>query len=147
MIRRQPPRPQSAAAPWRKEGAELHVLLITSSDGARWIIPKGHIEEGLTPWDSAAKEAWEEAGAVGEVGSEPIGTYCYSKFGTEYEVRVYPLRVERLLESWPEAGHRSRRWAALAECAGLVTDDSLARILGDLPRHLAGDSPSAGTGR
>jgi 8-oxo-dGTP pyrophosphatase MutT (NUDIX family) len=49
------------------------VLLITTRGRGRWTIPKGWPEKGLRDRDLAAKEAVEEAGVEGEVGSKPVG--------------------------------------------------------------------------
>ena len=73
------PRLQYAALPYRRRGAAIEVLLITSLGTKRWIIPKGWPIEGLKPPDSAAGEAMEEAGVVGVVGRESIGSFLYEK--------------------------------------------------------------------
>lgn len=48
-----------------------------TSDGERWTFPKGGCERGETLAQAAAREAVEEAGAVGRVRAEPIGAYRY----------------------------------------------------------------------
>jgi 8-oxo-dGTP pyrophosphatase MutT (NUDIX family) len=55
--------------PYRIRDGKIEVMLITSSTRKRWIIPKGMIEPDMTPQDSAAKEAWEEAGIIGQVAT------------------------------------------------------------------------------
>jgi 8-oxo-dGTP pyrophosphatase MutT (NUDIX family) len=126
-------REQSAAVPFRMEEGGLRVLLITASTSPRWVIPKGWIEPDLTPWDSAAKEALEEGGVVGAVSPDPLGDYEYTKYGSPYRVRVYPLRVEKILDKWPEAYRRRRRWVSLEEATELVPDAGLKRLLERLP--------------
>ncbi|NET56922.1 MAG: NUDIX hydrolase [Symploca sp. SIO2E6] len=72
---------QSGVIPYRLREGITEVLLITSINSKRWIIPKGLVEPGMTPQDSAAKEAWEEAGVIGEVLPTLMGTYDYRKWG------------------------------------------------------------------
>ena len=75
-----PGRRQYAALPLAagQDGRPL-VMLVTSRETRRWVIPKGNPEEGLAPHALAAKEAYEEAGLVGVVGSEPVGAFRYAK--------------------------------------------------------------------
>ena len=57
----------------------LEVLLVTSRQTRRWIIPKGWPIKGLKPPKSAAREAYEEAGIRGTVGAKSIGVFSYQK--------------------------------------------------------------------
>ena len=90
-------------------------MLITSRATRRWVIPKGNPEKGLGPCEVAAKEAYEDAGLIGVVGREPVGTYRYAKRSggrksVPVEVEVFPLGVATQLEDWPERGQRETRW-------------------------------------
>src|SRR3954470_23354950 len=71
---------QYAALPYRRraDGA-MEILLVTSRETKRWVIPKGWPIKGRRPHVAAAREALEEAGLVGRVDKEPIGTYRYNK--------------------------------------------------------------------
>lgn len=126
---------QSAAIPYRWKGNELEVLLITSRRRQRWIVPKGIKEPELTAWDSAAQEAWEEAGVVGTVSSELAGVYEYEKWGGVCRVEVFPLAVEKLLDEWPES-FRERQWVSLATAIERVREESLKEILRGFPDRL-----------
>lgn len=98
---------QAAVIPLR----DGRVGLITSSNGQRWVIPKGHLEEEKTPAEVALQEAWEEAGLTGAIRPGPIGTYLYEKFGNRYHVLVFVLDVTDVAdEGYPEAGQRQRAW-------------------------------------
>ena len=125
---------QCAALPFAWNGGELRVLLVTSRETRRWVLPKGWMEKRLSPHALAAKEAFEEAGVLGDVARRPIGRYDYLKRGprdrlTACSVRVFPLRVERLLDKWPERRQRQRRWFSPAEAALAVEEAGLVTLL------------------
>src|SRR5688572_28920018 len=73
------PKKQYAALPYRRQGDNIEIMLVTSRDSGRWIIPKGWPAPGLTPRDSAAREAMEEGGLVGRITAQPIGVHHYDK--------------------------------------------------------------------
>jgi 8-oxo-dGTP pyrophosphatase MutT (NUDIX family) len=127
-------RHQIAALPLRWKGAEVQVLMITSRDTGRWIVPKGWTMKDRKPWSAAALEALEEAGAKGHVARDVFGTYRYDKVlddGTALpcKVRVYPMIVEKLASNWKEADERRRRWFSLREAAERVDEPELADML------------------
>lgn len=127
----EPAGPQYGALPYTIVGGELVVLLITSRGRGKWIFPKGGLIEGMTPWDSAAHEAWEEAGVTGEIDHTPIGSYVLpvtEERPRPIEVQIFPLRVETQREDWQERGQRYRHWAVLAEAQRLITHDGLADV-------------------
>lgn len=130
---------QSAALPYRRVGGRIEVLLITSSNQKRWIIPKGHREPFMSLEDSAAKEAWEEAGILGSMHARPIGRWRYSKRGFDFAVEVFPMLVTELANEYPEQGERRRRWQSIEEAAGHIDDASLRCLLGLLPDFLECD--------
>ena len=127
---------QSAVIPYRILDGEIEIMVITSSTGKRWVIPKGLVEPDMTPQDSAAKEAWEEAGLIGNVLPTLLGTYEYQKWGRICRVEVFLLQVEIVLESWPEAKKRKREWVSLAKAVKRVEEAELKRILTDLTSML-----------
>lgn len=129
------PRVQYAALPWRLgPEARIEVMLITSRETRRWVIAKGWPIEGLTPHASAAREAFEEAGVVGETWEEPVGAYFYEKRLKSGKLRpvtveVFPLRVDEELPDWPEKGQREKRWFAAKEAAALVHETQLQTLI------------------
>jgi 8-oxo-dGTP pyrophosphatase MutT (NUDIX family) len=129
------PRTQYAALPWRKrhDGA-VEMLLITSRESRRWVIPKGWPMKDRSPEDAAAQEAYEEAGVVGDPGRKTLGAYHYAKrlrSGRLQQVRVmvYPLEVREARDIWPEMTERERLWSSPAEAAGLVDEPELKTLL------------------
>jgi 8-oxo-dGTP pyrophosphatase MutT (NUDIX family) len=128
-------RVQYAALPYRVDGsARTEVMLITSRERRRWIIPKGWPHKGRAPHRSAAREAFEEAGVVGKVRRRPVGTFSYRKRHkngsvTLCEVRVYALRVRRQSRKWPEKNERDFQWLPAARAAKRVKDPRLGEII------------------
>ncbi len=97
---------QSSVLPYRLGKKGLEVLMITSMKRKRWIIPKGIVEPDMTPWDSAAKEALEEAGVEGDVSSQKIGRYHYEKWGGLCRCDVFPCASPKCITrgSSPRSG-------------------------------------------
>jgi 8-oxo-dGTP pyrophosphatase MutT (NUDIX family) len=124
-----------AALAWRRSAAgTLEVLLITSRETRRWVIPKGWPIKGLKSPQTAAREAFEEAGVEGDVAKKKIGVFHYDKrlrSGRVQRVRVgvYPLKVGTERTSWPEATHREKLWTTPAAAADLVQEAELAFLL------------------
>jgi 8-oxo-dGTP pyrophosphatase MutT (NUDIX family) len=117
------------------EEGKLRVVLITSRSRKRWIIPKGIVERDISPAESAQQEAFEEAGLRGSLSREPIGTYQYEKWGGTCSVQVFLLKIEQILDEWPESSVRQRRWSAVDEAANLVEEEELAKMIRNLPRN------------
>jgi 8-oxo-dGTP pyrophosphatase MutT (NUDIX family) len=128
---------QVAALPLRLgPDGSFRVLLLTSRETGRWIIPKGWPMRGLRPHEAAAREALEEAGVVGYAKKKPIGSYRYFKRRTDHfdycQVDVYLLWVDKQLDSWREQGQRKTRWFPLSEAAMLVEEPGLVALLQEL---------------
>jgi 8-oxo-dGTP pyrophosphatase MutT (NUDIX family) len=119
---------QAAAVPLR-DGL---IGLVTSSNGRRWVVPKGSIEPGNTPQETARIEAWEEAGWLGLLESEPIGSYSYEKLGRERSVLVYVLRVIEERKEWPEKALRTREWVPREEACERIEEAELRLLLRSL---------------
>lgn len=125
---------QSAAIPYRLTAAGMEVLMVTNRGGGRWLFPKGGIGKGLTSAQSAAREAYEEAGVVGEINPRPLGSYRFRKRDMPAKaepcaVEVFLLHVREQLQSWPEKGQRRLRWVDVGEAALMVQEGGLVEIL------------------
>jgi len=129
----------------------VEILLITSLNSKRWILPKGWPEPELGPAENAAREAFEEAGVMGTISAQPIGSYHYLKErkdggGIPCRVEVFALAVTKQLDDWPEKSSRQLAWLPLDQAAARVAEPSLRQMLKDfskspaLPRRAAGHS-------
>ena len=128
------PGAQVAALPFRKRGKRIQILLITSREAKRWIIPKGWPMVGLKDFNAAKREAFEEAGIKGRITKSAVGCYDYSKrqgggVVLPCNVVIYPLRVTSLLRTWMERHQRSRAWFEVAEAVNLVQEPGLKDII------------------
>ncbi|WP_298262141.1 NUDIX hydrolase [uncultured Litoreibacter sp.] len=136
MLQR-PKRLQVAALCYRECDDGREVLLVTSRDSGRWILPKGWPIRGLSSAQAAKQEAWEEAGvSKGALADTAIGSYTYDKtlrggLPVPVETHVYPLEVTNLKKDFPEAHQRKRKWVSTADAAGLVDESELKSILRD----------------
>jgi 8-oxo-dGTP pyrophosphatase MutT (NUDIX family) len=119
---------QSAVIPYRRGPGGLEVLLITSREGKRWVLPKDVVEPDLTPAVSAGKEAREEAGVRGAVDEQPLGTYQYRKWGGTCTVQVFAMKVEEEVADWPEARTRSRAWLSFDDARRRIDEADLKQI-------------------
>lgn len=125
---------QSAAIPYRRDDRnQLEVLLVTSRRRGRWVLPKGNLKRWMKPHVSAAHEAFEEAGVLGVVTSEPLGVYRQQKvsgdLSREIIVQAFPMLVNTQLRIWPEKRARQRRWMSIDEAVESVRDVELAQLL------------------
>jgi 8-oxo-dGTP pyrophosphatase MutT (NUDIX family) len=126
---------QYAALPWRQAGRRLEILLITSRETRRWVIPKGWPMKGRAPQEAAALEAAEEAGVDGEIDADAIGSYRYLKRVKDAhiptQVIVFPLHVLGQAPNWKEQEQRQLAWFVYRKAASLVAEPALKRIIRD----------------
>ena len=109
----------AACVPYRRTGDAYEILLITNRKG-KWGLPKGIVDAGETPQETAAKEALEEAGITGTVENAVIGNFTYAKWDETLEVAVYLMEVAETRPGFSESAFRRREW--------LRPEDALARI-------------------
>jgi 8-oxo-dGTP pyrophosphatase MutT (NUDIX family) len=145
LFGKSPCRLQVAALPWRKTDDGVEIMLITSRDTGRWVLPKGWPESGENLFDAAAREAGEEAGLSGSVSRQEIGRYFYAKglsSGEEVpcEVLVYPLEVDKVADKWKEKRERKRKWVSPVDAARMLNEPDLCKLIsafGVNPRKFA----------
>lgn len=126
-------RTQLGALCYRVREGKTEVLLVTTRGTGRWVIPKGWPIAGRTPGSAALREAWEEAGVVGKLTGTAVGVYSYTKGGGRNRmpciVAVFPVRVKRTKDAFPEAGERRRKWFSRKKAAARVREPELRQLL------------------
>ena len=126
---------QTGLIPVRIVDGRIEILLVTSLDTGRWVIPKGNVGPRLTPALAAIREGYEEAGVMGTLLSDnPVGSYEYLKRLangriTQMTVDVFPFLVERQHRKWPEKKKRRLKWFRAADAAILVDEPGLSELL------------------
>ena|SRR5437879_3303470 len=132
---------QSAAIP--RAGGKICV--VRSSSGKRWVVPKGCHEPGKSLAEIALQEAWEEAGLVGILKPEPVGSYLYEKWGGTYHVTVFLMSVTEAAEDYPECMLRARCWLTPVQALRRIDDPGLRAVLGRVLRG-SGENESVTAG-
>ena len=125
---------QSGVIPYRKKDGKTEVLLVTSIRKKNWIVPKGFIEYNMSPFQSAKKEAFEEAGVKGSNSTKILGSYKVKKNGSELLTKIYSMKVTRVFKDYPEKNLRKRKWFSVYDAAKKVDIDELATIIRRLGR-------------
>lgn len=126
---------QFAALPWRDDsGGDIEILLATSRDTKRWVIPKGWPMKGRKPHIAAKIEAMQEAGLSGKIDKTALGFYDYEKrlkdnASVSCRVEVFALQVEEQKKRWPEKNQRATRWFPYTLAAGLVDEPQLQALI------------------
>ncbi|MEO6113563.1 MAG: NUDIX hydrolase [Sphingomicrobium sp.] len=127
---------QVGALPYRvtSVGAAPSILLVTSRQTGRWVVPKGNLMLGKAPHEAAAIEAEEEAGVRGRISPLPIGRFDYIKIlpdgsSIPAEVMLFLLAVEEEMASWKEEKQRRRQWFTAVEAAVLVEEVGLSELI------------------
>jgi 8-oxo-dGTP pyrophosphatase MutT (NUDIX family) len=121
---------------YRDEAKVVEVLVMTSRESGRWVIPKGWPMKKKEPHDTAATEAMEEAGVRGQVRKEPVGRYTYLKLLDDGDVAptivdVFQLQVTKQTDSFKEKGQRILAWVTPEEAARRVREIELKSLLVD----------------
>lgn len=124
---------QFAALPYRLRDNAIEILLITTRKKRRWSVPKGWPIKRKSPQQTAATEAYEEAGVHGAVGDRRIGQFRKRRLKKQQpvmcDVQIFPLAVARQQKNWPEEHQRSRVWVAPRKAAKLVKNAGLRRAI------------------
>ena len=124
---------QAAAIPIRGG----RICMVTARGGKGLVVPKGRLERGRTAEQMALQEAWEEAGILGIVQGRPLGSYRYTKAGTQFKVETFLMEVTTVVKNWPEHHRRSRHWLLPDDAARRTHQRGLCRILCKVAARLA----------
>lgn len=127
---------QLAALCWNDSKDGTRILLITSRDTGRWVLPKGWPMDDRSNADAALTEAWEEAGVTGATDGIAVGNYSYDKVlcratnrAQPCKVEVYPVRVTALARKYPERRQRRRKWFTPEKAARKVDEPDLQQLI------------------
>jgi phosphohistidine phosphatase len=128
---------QSGVVPYRRFEGKWQVMLVAKKSKSKWGLPKGIVEPGLSSLQSAAKEAMEEAGVLGNIEDKVLGMYQHHKWGGVCDISIYPLQVEQCLDdaAW-ESQQRTRRWFFIDEVGEFIDNDDIIEIVDSLVSHL-----------
>ncbi|WP_246703469.1 MULTISPECIES: NUDIX hydrolase [unclassified Rhizobium] len=134
---------QYAAICYRKEAErdDAEVLVVTSRESGRWVVPKGWPIKGKKPHEVAAIEAYEEAGVRGKVKKKPFGYFTYLKQLADGNrvpciVGLHLLEVDQMLQDFPERGQRRVEWVSFIEAANRVREPELKGLLIEAERKI-----------
>jgi 8-oxo-dGTP pyrophosphatase MutT (NUDIX family) len=111
------PLTHAGAVVFRKRDDRVLYLVVSSSDGLNWVLPKGHIDPGETPEIAALRELEEEAGIVGEIVA-PLSARQFIKGGKEAAVQFFLVREIGATESTED---RTVRWEEEVAAEELLT--------------------------
>ncbi len=125
---------QYAALVYRMRDGKVQVLLVTSRKSQNWILPKGSPIANLKPHQTAAQEAWEEAGVKGRADKKCLGRFRFDRQGRGNRRQlcvglVYPLQAKKLARNFPEAGQRQRKWLSPKKAARRIANPELSEIV------------------
>ncbi len=127
---------QSAVIPYRITKSGMEILLITSLRKKNWIIPKGYVEYNLTPFESAKKEAYEEAGVLGSNETIEMGAFKIKKPVGSCWMKVYSMEVHEVLNDYPEMQNRKRKWFSPEEALEKISMPQVVEMIKDLSSKL-----------
>jgi len=127
---------QSGVIPYRKNEGGLEILLITSINKQKWIIPKGYVEFNLSPFESAKKEAFEEAGIIGSNETIELGTIAIKKDLGVTHMKIFSMEVIKILEDYPEKELRKRKWFNTEEASLKVTIAEIPAMIASLQNKI-----------
>ncbi len=143
LMLRRPPRQQYAALCYRLDAMSgLQVLLLTSRETRRWVVPKGWPMKGKKAHAVAEREAYEEAGVRGKAEKEPFGYFAYMKklksgIKVPVRVQVHALRVDEMLTDFPEKESRTLEWTSCPEAAARVKEPELKALFMAFAKRMA----------
>lgn len=149
LILQRPERQQYAALCYRlkKKQGPVEVLLATSRDTGRWVIPKGWPMEGKKAHQVAEQEAFEEAGVKGKADKNPLGFYHYKKtldngLKIPVKVQVHSLNVDECVKNFREKGVRTLEWVSCEEAALRVQEPELKQLFGEFSAQMTAQPTS-----
>ena len=116
---------QVAAICYRRRAGAPEFLLVNTNGGNKWTFPKGAPDAGLSHSQSAQREAWEEAGAIGIIEPRHFHLYLHSK-GVfwqpggvqEFVVKAFLMEVQDTQR--PDEALRNPTWFNAADARKML---------------------------
>lgn len=127
---------KSCVIPFRVTEGKLELLMVTSIKKQKWIFPKGYIEFNLSAFESAKKEAYEEAGVVGENETVELGSFRLKKKNEVALLKVFSMEVTKELKEYPEKNLRKRKWFTIDEINTEIENSELKTLVNKLKQNL-----------
>ena len=122
----------SCVIPYRISNGSIELLLITSIKKQKWIFPKGFIEFNLSAFESAKKEAYEEAGVIGENETVELGSFELKKKNSSSFVKIFSMEVTKELKDYPEKNLRKRKWFTVKEALENIENSDIKNFVNKL---------------
>ncbi|MCK7524965.1 MAG: NUDIX hydrolase [Ignavibacteriales bacterium] len=122
----------SCVIPYRISNGSIELLLITSIKKQKWIFPKGFIEFNLSAFESAKKEAYEEAGVIGENETVELGSFELKKKNSSSYVKIFSMEVTKELKDYPEKNLRKRKWFTVKEALENIENSDIKNFVNKL---------------
>ena len=129
-------REQAGVIPFRRKKGTIEVCLIRNKGRKKWKIPKGFVDPGETVEQAALKEAWEEAGLIGRLVGDAIGSYEYDKWELKLTVVVYLMEVDDQEDKWEESRFRERAWSQVDSAFDLLKSHPVQPLLDAAAKRL-----------
>lgn len=127
---------QAGVIPYRRVNNTIEILLITSRRKQKWIIPKGYIEFNLTSFESAKKEAYEEAGVIGSNETYELGSIIFDKPIGKCLMKIYSMEVVKFLDKYPESSFRKRKWFPIDEAIQKIEMEGVADLIQKIKKSI-----------
>lgn len=122
---------------FRMRGGDAEYLLVTAKDKpCEWVLPKGHIEDGEDPCETAVREVHEETGFWGRIKGD-LNTVMYMHEGKLIKNRVYLM--EYVGRGMRKAFNRKRRWFPLKKAIKTATHPETKKVLKTADQHRQGE--------
>lgn len=120
---------QYGVIPYVQDGDKIKFVIITSRTNSYWIFPKGNLVKKKDKFESACQEAWEEAGVTGVIDKKVTFAFDYQDHGRHHKIKLYPMKVEKVSDDWPEKSSRKRKVVSPEKAVKLVEIDGFAECL------------------
>jgi 8-oxo-dGTP pyrophosphatase MutT (NUDIX family) len=125
------------ALPYIMKGGSVYIMIITSSSGKNWIVPRGRRESKMNDSEVARMEALEEAGVTGSISPKISGSCTIQSGGRDkLKLTIYPLKIDKVMKKWEESSFRKRKLLKLNDALDKIDEKPLCKCLQQLARKI-----------